>query len=465
MISLDGDMERLFAVLNVSEADGRGVTVARCQRAGARQINEIADVANDEVPMEIEVAVSPAPAGPANGPSRLAHCPELRHDARVITRRRAVKLIGTTGAGLILGCRSNRAPRRRAVGNRAAPNVSRAAHRTSVAAVESLRTPWQTADPFLFCAYHLDEYPRGNQHLGPAASLEGHQLGRDFAGVDGWRMYHGQNVPGFPRHPHRGFETVTVVRQGLLDHADSLGATARYGNGDVQWLTAGGGIEHAEMFPLLSSEQPNPFELFQIWLNLPSAHKLVPAHFAMLWQPTIPVIEQRDDRGRRTRITLVAGRLDEAISPGSPPNSWAAQAQHDVAIWTLELEAGARTRLPAVNAGVGRSLYFYRGDSIQLAARQIAQGHRVVLQGDDPVEIVAGASPARLLLLQGQPIGEPVARRGPFVMNSDDEIRQAYADYRGGRFGQWPWPSLEPVHSRAQGRFARRPDGRIEQPT
>ena len=94
--------------------------------------------------------------------------------------------------------------------------------------------PWKTADPFLFCVHHDDQYPAGNAQLGPAASLAGRDLGQDFDPGNSWRMYHGQVVPGFPQHPHRGFETVTVVRQGLIDHSDSLGATARFGGGDVQ---------------------------------------------------------------------------------------------------------------------------------------------------------------------------------------------------------------------------------------
>src|SRR6188472_2961566 len=145
--------------------------------------------------------------------------------------------------------------------------------------------PWPTRDPFLTCVHHVDHYPQGNDRLGPEASLAGRTLGQDFAGKDGWRMYHGSVVPGFPQHPHRGFETVTIVRRGLVDHSDSLGAAARYGGGDVQWLTAGGGIVHAEMFPLLKSEAPNPLELFQVWLNLPSTNKMVAPHFSMLWNP------------------------------------------------------------------------------------------------------------------------------------------------------------------------------------
>jgi redox-sensitive bicupin YhaK (pirin superfamily) len=123
--------------------------------------------------------------------------------------------------------------------------------------------PWETPDPFLFCAYHLDLYPAGNEDFGPKASLEGREIGSDFAGKDGWRMYHGDVVPGFPQHPHRGFETVTLVRRGLIDHSDSLGAAARFGEGDVQWVTAGRGIVHSEMFPLLKQHAANPVELFQ----------------------------------------------------------------------------------------------------------------------------------------------------------------------------------------------------------
>src|SRR3954469_3268547 len=144
--------------------------------------------------------------------------------------------------------------------------------------VSPLSFPWQPLDPFLACMHHDDAYPAGNEKLGPNASLAGRRIGMDFDGKDGWNMYHGDVVPGFPSHPHRGFETVTIVREGLIDHADSLGAAARFGGGDVQWLTAGGGVVHAEMFPLLRRDAKNPLELFQIWLNLPAADKLEPAH-------------------------------------------------------------------------------------------------------------------------------------------------------------------------------------------
>ena len=121
----------------------------------------------------------------------------------------------------------------------------------AIESVEPLGFPWKTRDPFVFCVYHNDRYPAGNDEQGPAASLAGRRIGNDFTIRDGWRMYHGDVVPGFPQHPHRGFETVTVVRQGLVDHSDSMGAAGRYGRGDTQWMTAGSGVQHAEMFPLV----------------------------------------------------------------------------------------------------------------------------------------------------------------------------------------------------------------------
>ena len=159
--------------------------------------------------------------------------------------------------------------------------------------------PWPTLDPFLFCVHHLDEYPAGDDALRPKASLAGRSIGHDFSGKDGWSMYHGDGVPGFPQHPHRGFETVTVARQGFIDHSDSLGAAARFGEGDLQWMTAGKGVVHSEMFPLLKENADNPTELFQIWLNLPAASKMVEPHFSMFWAGAIP-------RQEMNGVTLVA---------------------------------------------------------------------------------------------------------------------------------------------------------------
>ena len=109
----------------------------------------------------------------------------------------------------------------------------------SVLKVQPIGFQWPMENPFIFCAHHQDEYPQGNKSLGPSVSLSGRSLGSDFSGKDGFSMYHGEEVPGFPVHPHRGFETVTIVLEGFVDHFDSKGATGRYGQGDVQWLTTG----------------------------------------------------------------------------------------------------------------------------------------------------------------------------------------------------------------------------------
>jgi len=325
---------------------------------------------------------------------------------------------------------------------------------------------WSTIDPFLFCVYHDDRYPRGNAALGPDTSLAGRDIGQDFSGKDGWRMYHGHQVPGFPAHPHRGFETVTIVRDGLIDHSDSLGASARFGGGDVQWLTAGRGIVHAEMFPLLKRDGTNRLELFQIWLNLPASHKMAKPHFKMFWSEQVPRHVFSDAAGATTAVTCIAGQLrgaDGKTPPAPPPDSWASQPHSDIAIWTLAMAPGARWTLPAAaGAGTQRCLYFFEGSGLSIAGQQLGQHAAVQLRCDRDIELVNGAQPAQMLMLQGQPIAEPVAQYGPFVMNTQAEIQQAFADYQRTSFGGWPWPDQAPVHGEEPRRFATQPDGHSE---
>jgi redox-sensitive bicupin YhaK (pirin superfamily) len=332
--------------------------------------------------------------------------------------------------------------------------------------VKPLGFPWATLDPFLFCAYHDDAYPRANAQMGPAASLAGRDIGQDFSRRDGWSMYHGETVPGFPSHPHRGFETVTIVRRGLIDHSDSLGATARFGQGDAQWLTAGSGVVHSEMFPLLDGAQPNPLELFQIWLNLPAKSKMVPAHFTMFWNQDIPRVTATDEAGRETQVAVVAGRLAGAGAPlPPPPDSWASQEGADVAIWTIRMAPGARWTLPAATGqGTRRTLYFFKGQSVALDGQEVNAQAAIEVRADRAVELANGEVEGEFLLLQGRPIGQPVAQYGPFVMNTQAEIMQALQDYRRTQFGGWPWADAAPVHGRNPARFARHPDGREERP-
>lgn len=316
--------------------------------------------------------------------------------------------------------------------------------------------PWQTQDPFLFCVYHLDHYPKGNENMGPGVSLEGRNLGNDFIIKDGWRMYHGQTIPGFPSHPHRGFETITIVNKGFCDHSDSLGAAGRFGEGDVQWMTAGSGVQHSEMFPLLNMEEENPLELFQIWLNLPKKSKFVAPHFAMLWHEDIPIITTET-----ATVKVIAGSFKNTKAPNPAPNSWAANEANEVAIWNIHIEANSSFTLPKANSDVSRTLYFYEGSEVEIEEQIIAPNYGIELISSEDVDIKVRNKSAHFLLLQGKPIAEPVVQQGPFVMNTHEEIRATMKDYGLTKFGGWPWQHSDNVHEKEKGRFAKYPDGTL----
>jgi redox-sensitive bicupin YhaK (pirin superfamily) len=322
---------------------------------------------------------------------------------------------------------------------------------------------WETADPFLFCVHHEDKFPKGNDQMGPDKTLlSGRHIGDDFIIKDGFRMYHGKQVPGFPGHPHRGFETVTVVREGIVDHADSLGAAGRYGDGDVQWMTAGKGVQHSEMFPLIHAKKDNPMELFQIWLNLPARDKMVEPHFKMLWADTIPHHKHKDAKGHLTEVEVIAGSLSKHKAPSPPPDSWAADPKHEVAILNIRMEPGAEFTLPKASTGINRCLYYYVGSGLVIGTQSIPTYHSMKARPEVDLVLKNGNNEARILVLQGKPIGEQVIQYGPFVMNTKEEIHQAFEDYQRTQFGGWPWPKPGQVHDRKAGRFALHADGRKE---
>jgi quercetin 2,3-dioxygenase len=329
--------------------------------------------------------------------------------------------------------------------------------------IKPLGFQWETQDPFLFCVHHEDFFPKGNEQMGPDEThFKGRHMGDDFIIKDGFRMYHGKKVPGFPGHPHRGFETITVVRKGIVDHADSLGAAGRYGNGDVQWMTAGKGVQHSEMFPLLSKEEENPMELFQIWLNLPKKDKMVEPHFKMLWKDVIPNISISDEAGNTSAVELIAGSWNESAAAAPPPNSWASVKENEVLIVNIKMQPGAQLVLPKASAAANRTLYFYEGDQLTIADQTISSYSGVDLHADQEVVLKAGTAPASILILQGKPISEPVMQYGPFVMNTKEEINQAFQDYHDTQFGGWPWPKYDQVHDRSKSRFALHADGTEE---
>jgi quercetin 2,3-dioxygenase len=320
--------------------------------------------------------------------------------------------------------------------------------------------PFQTPDPFLFCVYHKDDYPAGN------AKMEAPRVGNgaDFDPSAPYRMYHGDRVPGFPQHPHRGFETLTAVVTGLVDHTDSMKNAGRYGHGDLQWMTAGKGIVHGEIFPLVNSDKPNPLRLFQIWLNLPSKDKMVEPHFVMHWAERIPKWSSSSESEAApatdgARMTLWAGKYADKQGLAPPPHSWASDPKNEVTVMHIEIKKGGKFTLPAATHGseINRSLYWIEGDSLTIGTKKVSKHAMLVL--DASVEADFGNMSStdavtELLVLQGRPIGEPVAQHGPFVMNTQMEIRQAFSDYQATQFGGWPWPEDAVVFPKDKGRFA-----------
>jgi redox-sensitive bicupin YhaK (pirin superfamily) len=260
-------------------------------------------------------------------------------------------------------------------------------HRVRVLMPAAMRGDWASVDPFL--ALMEDWFP---------------------AGV-------------FGKHPHRGIETMTYVMEGRLNHADNKGGKGTLNPGDAQWMTAGHGIVHAE-----EPVDDDTVHGFQLWVNLPAAHKMVPPRYQDLRGNKVPV--RRED-GAEVRV--FSGSSGSVTAP--------TQNYAPVTMLDLRLDKGAEVRLdlPAdynafvvVISGMG----FVGADRTTVVAGDIAW----LTRGDDPtalseVRIEAGAAPLHGLLIGGRPLGEPVVARGPFVMNSEAEIKQAYADYRAGRFG------------------------------
>lgn len=329
--------------------------------------------------------------------------------------------------------------------------------------IEALGFPWRTQDPFLFCAYHRDEYPQGNKKLGvDSALLKGRNIGQDFDLKDGWRMYHGSEIPGFPYHPHRGFETITINKEGVVDHSDSMGAKGRFMGGDVQWMTAGSGVQHSEMFPMLHEDKGNPLEIFQIWLNLPKSSKMVDPHFKMLWREDIPEIKHVDQFGKQSEIQVIAGKLNDVTAVASTPDSWAANPDNAVGVYTVKLDPGAEWKLPKTSPEANRSIFYYKGEAMDIDGSTIPAKHLVRAKADADISFKNSDKTSYLLILEGKPINEPVVQHGPFVMNTEAEIRETMREYGRTQFGGWPWPQQEVVHGRDEGRFALHSDGTKE---
>ena len=224
-------------------------------------------------------------------------------------------------------------------------------------------------------------------------------------------------IAGFPDHPHRGFETVTYMLDGRMRHADNKGNVGLLGPGSVQWMTAGRGIVHSEM----PEQQEGLMRGFQLWINLPATEKMCPPAYQDLPADAMPVVETATGAD----IKVIAGTYAGARGPVDAKTT--APLYLDVV-----LEAGGRATLPVPEAH-NAFVYVYEG-AVVIGGTRVPAGTLGVLRLGDHVTLEAGATPARAILVAGKPLREPVAKYGPFVMNTPEEIHQAVADFRAGKF-------------------------------
>jgi len=251
----------------------------------------------------------------------------------------------------------------------------------------------QQVDPFLFLNHHGPQvYPPNNGGL------------------------------PFGPHPHRGFETVTFILEGNLAHYDSGGHASVIEAGGVQWMTAGSGLVHAEVSPPEFKQRGGPLEILQLWVNLPARLKMAGPRYSGVQQDAIPTVPLAGGAGE---LALVSGEFDGAVGP--------IHSLTGVFMSVVHLGPGGRAELPAP---LGRSVFLYvaRGD-VNIAGVAAEHWHLVELNDDgDAVAVEAGSEGAVLLFGHAEPIREPVVSYGPFVMNTEGEIRQAIQDYQAGKF-------------------------------
>jgi quercetin 2,3-dioxygenase len=224
-------------------------------------------------------------------------------------------------------------------------------------------------------------------------------------------------------HPHRGFDTVTVVYEGEVEHEDTAGHRGRIGPGDVQWMTAGAGVLHKEMHGRDFARRGGQFEVLQLWVNLPAKSKMTAPRYQPLLAREIPVVRLPDDGGS---VRVIAGEFGGANGP--------ARTFTPVRLLDVRLRAGHRFRLGLRDVYTG-ALYVLRGKIAVNDDESANSGELVVLERSGDEVTVEASSDAAVLVMNGQPIDEPIVGYGPFVMNTPEQIRQAFADYSSGRMG------------------------------
>ena len=261
----------------------------------------------------------------------------------------------------------------------------------------------------------LFSYDNLGEHLSPFLLLD-HAGPHDFTPSTSPR--------GVGQHPHRGFETVTIVYQGELEHRDSSGGGGRIGPGDVQWMTAGGGILHEEFHSPDFSRSGGTLHMAQLWVNLPASDKRTAPAYQTLLAADIPQIALPDGAGT---LRVIAGRYGAAAGP--------AHTFSPLDVWDMRLNAGHTLDL-RVAPGRNTALVVLRGNLSLGSGESLREGQLALFDRRGDNLLLQADSDALVLLLSGEPLNEPIVGYGPFVMNSDREIGEAIDDFREGRFGQ-----------------------------
>lgn len=229
---------------------------------------------------------------------------------------------------------------------------------------------------------------------------------------------------GVGEHPHRGFETVTIVYDGEVEHRDSTGAGGKIGPGDVQWMTAAAGILHEEFHSQDYTRKGGPFEMVQLWVNLPAADKMTAPRYQTLLNRDIPDVALPDGAGS---VRVIAGEYAGQRGP--------AATHTPMNVWDVRLNAGQTARFEVPN-GHTTAVVVLRG-TIEVNGQQIARDAQMVLLDRAGAGVsVEANNDATFLFLSGEPIDEPIVGYGPFVMNTTEEIEQAFSDFNSGRFGR-----------------------------
>ncbi len=257
----------------------------------------------------------------------------------------------------------------------------------------------------------------------------------DFAGPHNFAA--AARPRGVGEHPHRGFETVTIVYQGEVEHRDSTGAGGSIGPGDVQWMTAGAGILHEEFHSREFTRTGGPFQMVQLWVNLPAKDKMTPPRYQTLLNADIPALALPEGAGT---LRVIAGEYRGQRGP--------ARTFTPIDVWDLRLQSGAATEL-TLHEDRNVGLVVVRGSVKVNGEREAHEAQMVLLSRDGAAARIEASTDATVLLLSGAPIDEPIVGHGPFVMNSAAEIQQAIRDFNSGRFGAIAPTTRVPEHESA----------------